>query len=96
MVFWNHDVVAAANVLGRIEMRTMPPPMRDGRFDKYVCRVCGCVLDAPPWGDDGSTASFDICPCCGVEFGYEATTLAGIGEFRREWLAGGAKWFSPK
>lgn len=23
--------------------------------------------DYNPWGDDGKTPTYDICPCCGVE-----------------------------
>ena len=32
------------------------------------CPVCGYPLsDYNPWGDDGKTPTYDICPCCGVE-----------------------------
>lgn len=64
--------------------------------DRLRCRVCGLPQATPPWGADGRTPSFDICPCCGTEFGYEDTTTAAILEQRRKWLASGAKWFSPK
>lgn len=61
--------------------------------DKNRCRVCGCLLDEPPWGDDGATPSFEICPCCGVEFGYEDFTLEGARKHRENWLAMGSPWF---
>lgn len=36
------------------------------------CHVCGYPLgDYNPWGDDGKTPTYDICPCCGVEWGNE-------------------------
>lgn len=57
------------------------------------CRICGYLLDEPPWGEDGRNPSFDICPCCGVEFGYEDCRLSGIRKFRQEWLAKGSPWF---
>lgn len=60
-----------------------------------VCRVCGLAQDEPPWGSDGKTPSFNICSCCGVEFGYEDATPAGTREYRRRWVGGGAKWFTP-
>jgi hypothetical protein len=59
------------------------------------CRVCGLKLQSPPWGLDGASPEFDYCPCCGVEFGYEDATLAGIRSFRKKWLASGAIWNDP-
>ncbi len=58
--------------------------------DNSLCRVCGLNLgNELPWGLDGQTASFNICPCCGVEFGYEDATLDGIARFRDDWIANG-------
>jgi hypothetical protein len=59
------------------------------------CRVCGLAQPEPPWGDDGTTPSFDICDCCGVEFGYEDTTREAASRYRAEWLTKGAHWFEP-
>jgi hypothetical protein len=64
--------------------------------NKYPCRVCGLILDEPPWGKDGETPSFDICLCCGVEFGYEDSLLKGIRTYRESWLSNGAKWCYSK
>lgn len=48
--------------------------------DKFnLCKVCD--FDCSPffpWGEDGLTPSYSICPQCGVEFGYEDTSEAGI------------------
>lgn len=64
-------------------------------FD-YCCHVCGRDQGFEPWGKDKETPTFDICPCCGVQFGYEDFTLEGTKEFREDWLATGAKWFDPE
>ena len=47
-------------------------------------------------GDDGKTPTFDICPCCGVEWGNEDYTTESRTEYRNKWLADGAKWFEPQ
>lgn len=66
------------------------------RNDVNNCRVCGLYIDEPPWGEDGRTPTFDICDCCGTEFGYEDATLVGVVNQRKKWLAEGAQWFQPK
>ena len=60
------------------------------------CRVCGYLLDSPPWGDDGSSPTFEICPCCGVEFGYEDCTAQAAKNYRQGWIEEGAEWFEAK
>jgi len=61
----------------------------------YCCRVCGFYHDeeAPPWGANGNCPSFDICGCCGAEFGYDDCTLEDVRSFRKRWLEEGAVWF---
>ncbi|WP_243464972.1 hypothetical protein [Photorhabdus temperata] len=58
----------------------------------YICRVCGAEQLDPPWGEDGNSPTFEICDCCGVEFGYEDATLAALKNYRSKWLDKGAKW----
>ena len=60
------------------------------------CKVCGYKLNYLPWGEDGKTPCFDICPCCGVEFGYEDYTENSLKEYRAKWISDGAHWFDPK
>jgi hypothetical protein len=60
--------------------------------EKYFCRICGLEQEDPPWGEDGKTASFEICCCCGVEFGYEDVLLEGIQEYRKDWIEEGGEW----
>jgi hypothetical protein len=62
----------------------------------YTCRVCGLQQDDPPWGEDGNTPSFNICDCCGIEFGYEDATIVAIKKMREKWLSEGTVWSEPK
>ena len=64
--------------------------------DLYICRICGSEQVDAPWGDDGESPTYEICDCCGVEFGYEDSTLQGIKKYRTKWLEDGAKWHSKK
>ncbi len=60
---------------------------------KYTCHVCGYPdLLEPPWGEDGQSSSFDICPCCGVEFGYEDATETALLKYRQQWIFSNGKW----
>ena len=49
-----------------------------------------------PWGEDGKTPLWEICECCGIEYGYEDCLESALIRYREKWLANGAKWFSPK
>jgi len=60
-----------------------------------ICRVCGMDYDTPTWHSEND-ASFDICNCCGVEFGVQDSTLESVREYRENWIRDGATWFSPK
>ena len=63
---------------------------------KYTCPVCGyAYLDEPPYDSQGNP-SYVICDCCGFEFGFEDKSEGkSIGEYRKEWMDRGAKWFKP-
>ncbi len=64
-----------------------------------ICPVCGYELDIPSW--DGELPSDEICPSCGIQFGYNDAT-GGDMELRRkvhdtwrsEWVAKGMPWSS--
>jgi len=73
--------------------------------DKSIsyCRVCGLFNgkdfqgnDYFPWGKDGNSPSYDICECCGVEFGYEDCSTEGAKAFRDRWIKNGATWYCPE
>lgn len=53
----------------------------------YPCPVCGYSMDDP-------ALNYNVCPCCGTEFGYH-TVGRTYDEIRREWLRAGAQWWSP-
>jgi hypothetical protein len=53
----------------------------------FPCPICAYGLPYP-------AADFNICPSCGVEFGYE-TAGRSFADLRKEWVASGAHWASP-
>jgi hypothetical protein len=66
------------------------------------CPVCGFDdLREAPWAN--GYGSQEICPCCGIQFGYEdcaggdPTRRAALYVKRRaEWKASGMKWYSKR
>lgn len=62
-------------------------------MDSYTCRVCGFHWEEKPWGEDGHSPTYAICPCCGVEWGNEDYCLESIRKFRSEWVGKGCQWF---
>jgi len=60
----------------------------------HECRICGCYSDDFPWGEDGRSPTFQLCPCCGVQFGKEDLTLESIKEYRDKWRSKGGEWFA--
>jgi hypothetical protein len=68
--------------------------MHNNTFNKHHCRVCGLFNSDPPWGEDGKTPTFIICDCCGVEFGYEDSTIESTNRFRDKWMNSGCCWFN--
>ena len=59
------------------------------------CRVCGYKLKFFPWESDNNTPTFEICPCCGAEFGYDDYTPQSVMAYRENWIKSGSKWFDP-
>ena len=61
------------------------------------CRICGLFYpDFFPWGEAGKDPSHDICDCCGIEFGYEDSTVDSCRVNRKAWIEKGADWFNPE
>ena len=63
----------------------------------HLCPVCGYDgLTEPPYDREGNP-SYEICSCCGFEFGYDDQSQGDtFSVYRKKWLAEGAKWFSPE
>ena len=58
----------------------------------FVCPVCGYPnLAEPPY--DGTSPSYEICPSCGTEFGYEDSGRSHA-ELRHAWVDGGCRWWA--
>jgi hypothetical protein len=52
----------------------------------FLCPVCGYdQMDAPP-------RNYEICSCCGTEFGNDDAFLSH-SQLRQQWLDHGAPWF---
>jgi len=64
---------------------------------RYICLVCGYNrLEELPYGIDGYP-SYEICACCGFEYGYDDLDRGeSFKEYREKWLNNGAQWFVPK
>ena len=64
------------------------------------CRVCGLEYsNYYPWGENGECATYDICVCCGCEFGYdddESASGKGAITYRQEWFDKGASLNCPE
>ena len=55
--------------------------------ESFVCPACGYPdLTEPPWSESGG--SFEICPSCGIQFGYTDAAGGDIERRRRIW----AEW----
>lgn len=55
---------------------------------KFICPVCA-YIDLP-----FAPADFNICPCCGTEFGNDDFDNS-CEILRQNWTRTGAKWWSP-
>jgi len=59
----------------------------------FLCPVCGYdALEEPAYDQDGCS-SFEICPSCGTQFGYDDSSAAHA-KLREEWINAGMKWWS--
>ena len=65
-------------------------------MNSHNCRVCGYYIDDLPWGKDGNCPTYEICPCCGVEFGNEDCSKESTKQYIEKWINEGAKWFEPE
>ena len=54
----------------------------------------------PPYSKHFGDPSYEVCACCGFEFGNDDEPGTGspstFEEYLREWIASGCVWFSPE
>lgn len=60
---------------------------------KYVCPVCRYPDINEPAYDGFGCFSYNICPCCETEFGYDDSTVAH-SNLREKWVSEGVQWWS--
>ncbi len=58
-----------------------------------MCPVCGYTHLPDPAYDDALVASFEICPCCGTQFGYD-DAITPYSHLREKWIHAGSPWTS--
>lgn len=65
--------------------------------DDPLCPVCGFDSPGSLTSPDGSP-SFEICPSCGFEFGYDDGVCGETYDsYRKHWIATGCKfWAAPR
>jgi hypothetical protein len=64
----------------------------------YICPVCGFDKLVSPPSDEKGNESYDICSCCGFEYGVDDFNYGLVNAFekyRRDWVDNGAEWFYP-
>jgi len=64
---------------------------------RYTCPVCSFdQLNEPPFNKNNEP-SYEICPCCGFEFGFNGdNNQHTYNEYRKQWVKDGAVWFMPQ
>ncbi len=60
----------------------------------YTCPVCGYTGLEEPHRQQHGSPSFEICSCCGIEFGYHDARRSHA-ELRKEWIEEGMPWHHP-
>jgi hypothetical protein len=59
----------------------------------HECCICGCWFEEFPWGEDGKSSSYELCPCFGIQFGKEDITPEYIQQFMDVWKKQGYRWY---
>ena len=67
--------------------------------ESNVCPACRYYLDFEPW--IGGSPSDEICPSCGIQFGYDDSSIDDeltkeemYRIWRKKWISDGTIWFS--
>ncbi len=74
--------------------------MKEAAKPTTLCPVCGYGLGFEPWTDE--SPSYEICPSCGIQFGYTDASPEGAAgrtrrhaEWRHRWIEEGMLWGGP-
>jgi Zn ribbon nucleic-acid-binding protein len=54
-------------------------------YEAMQCPVCGLQLDFKPW--NGESPSHEICPQCGMHFGYYDVGRGDRRQYYEQWRA---------
>ena len=64
----------------------------------YARSAAAAAWSSPPFNESGE-GSYDICPCCGFQFGLDDFPFEDrerlVVEWRGRWVAGGCVWKFP-
>ena len=62
-------------------------------MNKNLCSVCG-FDGLKEKSIDRNNPSYEICPCCGFEFGFDdQLKKENYQSYREKWIKNGAEWF---
>ena len=63
----------------------------------YICPVCGYdELDQKPY-DEKKRGNFQICPCCGFQYGVDDDDKRiSFDNYREKWIREGNSWFDKE
>src|SRR5205085_10656218 len=82
---------------GPPELRQMSAAEISRKYPQLLCPVCGFQLWFEPW--NGVSASDEICPSCGIQFGYSDGAGGDLErrkeihrEWRKNWVEAGMPW----
>ena len=63
----------------------------------YYCLICGYEKLEKPQYEKEIYPTFEICPCCGFEAGFEDLSEdICIVQYRNKWINDGMKWWNRK
>jgi hypothetical protein len=99
--FWQMDarteeeaVLRPGEAMARfITPQLITPSSETTTIGSYVCPVCGSNSLFGPAYDNPGAPSYEICPCCGTEFGNDDFSVSHE-VLRQRWLDNGARWWS--
>lgn len=68
-------------------------------YSGYEGPASSALPTEPPYEDFLGTPSYEVCRCCGFEFGNDdnpgTSSPESFEDYRAAWLASGGKWFDP-